>query len=285
MGVLVSCLETVRLENVCYWRNRRREDVSTAALSREVREETGYLHLRVVSPLGNEVIARYFAAHKGENRTAVATGVLLELIDDERSPVSAEETTKHDAVWVPADQVRTFVRGAELACFWPHLDGATLKSEIADGIAIHSDFLDGLPTWKAKEDMTSWLEEHGVGKKTTTYRLRDWVFSRQRYWGEPIPMVRCLHHGYVPVPEEQLPVILPDVEAYEPTDTGESPLTGIRSWVETTCPVCGGPAERETDTMPNWAGSSWYFYATWIPIIMTHLKAPEDAILAPGRPL
>ncbi len=107
--------------------------------------------------------------------------------------------------------------------------------------------------------MISWLEEHGVGRRKVNYKLRDWVFSRQRYWGEPIPMIQCPRCGWVPVPEEDLPVLLPDVESYEPTDTGESPLSKMRDWVKCRCPKCGGPAERETDTMPQWAGSSWYF--------------------------
>ena len=130
---------------------------------------------------------------------------------------------------------------------------------VGEGEAVNSDFLDGLPTWKAKDDMISWLEEKGIGARATTYRLRDWVFSRQRYWGEPIPLVHCASCGWVPVPEEQLPVELPVVDAYEPTDTGESPLAKMTDWVNTVCPVCGGKATRETDTMPNWAGSSWYF--------------------------
>ncbi len=128
-----------------------------------------------------------------------------------------------------------------------------------DGHNVASDFLDGLPTWKAKQDIISWLEERGLGVRAVTYKLRDWVFSRQRYWGEPIPIVHCAKCGEVPVPEDQLPVLLPDVDAYEPTETGESPLAKIREWVEVACPSCGGRAERETDTMPNWAGSSWYF--------------------------
>ncbi len=128
-----------------------------------------------------------------------------------------------------------------------------------EGFAVNSDFLNELPTWKAKMDMTSWLAEQGKGEKAITYRLRDWVFSRQRYWGEPIPLVHCEKCGWVPVPDSQLPVTLPEVEAYEPSDDGESPLAAIRAWVETSCPDCGGKAERETDTMPNWAGSSWYF--------------------------
>jgi leucyl-tRNA synthetase len=129
----------------------------------------------------------------------------------------------------------------------------------SEGVATNSGFLDGLWTGVAKEKMIGWLEQENVGSRKTTYKLRDWVFSRQRYWGEPIPMVMCEACGYVPIPEKDLPVVLPPVEQYEPTDTGESPLAAIREWVEVACPSCGKKAERETDTMPNWAGSSWYF--------------------------
>ena len=127
------------------------------------------------------------------------------------------------------------------------------------GMLVNSGFITGLPVEEAKEKMIAWLEEKGVGQRKVNYKLRDWVFSRQRYWGEPIPMVNCPKCGWVPVPEEQLPILLPEVESYEPTDTGESPLSKMRDWVECTCPKCGCPAERETDTMPQWAGSSWYF--------------------------
>ena len=128
-----------------------------------------------------------------------------------------------------------------------------------DGVAVNSGILDGLATADAKKRIIAWLEEKGLGKGAISYRLRDWVFSRQRYWGEPFPIVHCPKDGAVAVPDADLPVTLPDVEKYEPTGTGQSPLAAIRSWVETTCPKCGGPAERETDTMPNWAGSCWYF--------------------------
>lgn len=144
-----------------------------------------------------------------------------------------------------------------------------------DGVMINSDFLNGLPTWKAKQDMISWLEEQKKGERAVTYKLRDWVFSRQRYWGEPIPVIKCQKCGYVPVPDDQLPVVLPNVEAYEPTDTGESPLAKIRDWVEVSCPTCGGKAERETDTMPNWAGSSWYFLRYCDPHNDQALADPE----------
>ena len=127
------------------------------------------------------------------------------------------------------------------------------------GKNINSDFLNGLSTSDAKEKMITWLEEHNSGKKQINYKLRDWVFSRQRYWGEPIPIVHCEKCGAVPVPEKDLPVELPKVKNYEPTGTGESPLANIEKWVNTKCPKCDGPAKRETNTMPQWAGSSWYY--------------------------
>ncbi len=143
------------------------------------------------------------------------------------------------------------------------------------GILVNSGFLDGLPVEEAKAKMISWLEEKGVGQAKVNYKLRDWVFSRQRYWGEPIPMVKCPSCGWVPVPEEELPILLPEVESYEPTDTGESPLSKIRSWVECKCPQCGGDAERETDTMPQWAGSSWYFLRYTDPRCSTGIASEE----------
>ena len=133
----------------------------------------------------------------------------------------------------------------------------TAKDET--GILVNSDFLNGLTVKDAIPAVTKWLEEKGIGAAKVNYKLRDWVFSRQRYWGEPIPMVYCEKCGWQPLPESELPLLLPDVESYEPTDDGESPLSKMTEWVKTTCPCCGGPAKRETDTMPQWAGSSWYF--------------------------
>ncbi len=132
-------------------------------------------------------------------------------------------------------------------------------TDVETGTMVNSGFLDGLQVAEAKEAIIKFLTEKGIGEKKTNYKLRDWVFSRQRYWGEPVPLVYCEKCGWVPIPEDQLPLTLPDVEAYEPTDTGESPLAKATDWVNTTCPACGGHATRETDTMPNWAGSSWYF--------------------------
>jgi leucyl-tRNA synthetase len=128
-----------------------------------------------------------------------------------------------------------------------------------DGVAVNSEFLDGLPTPEAKKKVTGWLEQKQLGKARVNYKLRDWLFSRQRYWGEPIPVVHCAKDGIVPVPDEQLPVRLPDVTDYKPSGTGESPLANVADWVNTKCPRCGGPAKRETNTMPQWAGSCWYY--------------------------
>ena len=133
----------------------------------------------------------------------------------------------------------------------------TAKDET--GILVNSDFLNGKTVKDAIPAMIEWLGEKGIGRAKVQYKLRDWVFSRQRYWGEPIPIVKCDKCGYVPLPEDQLPLELPNVHTYEPTDNGESPLAHMTDWVNTTCPCCGGPAKRETDTMPQWAGSSWYF--------------------------
>ena len=132
-------------------------------------------------------------------------------------------------------------------------------TDIQDGVLVNSGMLDGLRVAEAKKKIIAWLEEQGIGERKVNFKLRDWVFSRQRYWGEPIPLVKCDECGWVPVPYEQLPVTLPDVESYMPTDTGESPLSTMSDWVNTTCPKCGRPAKRETDTMPQWAGSSWYY--------------------------
>ena len=148
-------------------------------------------------------------------------------------------------------------------------------TDCATGIMVNSGFLDGLTVEEAKKTIIKWLEEQKKGETKVNYKLRDWVFSRQRYWGEPIPLVNCPKCGWVAIPEEELPLRLPEVESYEPTDNGESPLAKLTDWVKTTCPCCGGPAERETDTMPQWAGSSWYFLRYCDPHNVNALAAKE----------
>ena len=148
-------------------------------------------------------------------------------------------------------------------------------TDCATGIMTNSGFLDGLSVEDAKVKIKEWLTENGKGHEKVNFKLRDWVFSRQRYWGEPIPMVKCEKCGWVPLSEEELPLRLPDVESYMPTDNGESPLSTLESFINTTCPHCGGPAKRETDTMPQWAGSSWYFLRYCDPTNKECLASPE----------
>src|SRR5438128_2410481 len=174
-------------------------------------------------------------------------------------------------------------------------EGIEKEAYIGEGTMVNSGQFTGMPSDQGRKAIVRWLEEKGLGRATVNYKLRDWVFSRQRYWGEPIPVVHCsINCGLVPVPEEDLPVRLPDIERYQPTGTGESPLAAIKDWVNTRCPNCGGPAERETDTMPQWAGSSWYFlrYASphdedalitkegkkWLPVDL-YVGGVEHAIL------
>ena len=148
-------------------------------------------------------------------------------------------------------------------------------TDVATGQMVNSGFLTGLSVEEAKEKVKDFLTENKIGNRKVNYKLRDWVFSRQRYWGEPIPIVHCEKCGYVPLDESELPLLLPEVDSYMPTDNGESPLAAMTYWVNTTCPCCGGPAKRETDTMPQWAGSSWYFLRYTDPHNTEALASPE----------
>lgn len=148
-------------------------------------------------------------------------------------------------------------------------------TDCATGVMVNSDFLDGMTVEEAKAAITQFLVEKGIGEQKTNFKLRDWVFSRQRYWGEPIPLVSCEKCGWVPLPEEALPLVLPPLADFEPTGDGESPLSRLSDWVNTTCPHCGGPAKRETDTMPQWAGSSWYFLRYMDPHNADAIASPE----------
>ena len=148
-------------------------------------------------------------------------------------------------------------------------------TDVATGTLVNSDFLNGMSVAEAKTAIINWLVERRIGEAKKNFKLRDWVFSRQRYWGEPIPIVHCPKCGMVPLEEKDLPLLLPDVESYELTDDGESPLASITDWVNTTCPCCGGPARRETDTMPQWAGSSWYYLRYTDPHNDKELASPE----------
>ena len=181
---------------------------------------------------------------------------------------------------VPAhdDRDYDFAKAFDLPIIEVIAGGDIRKEAFTDtetGVLVNSGFLDGLSVEEAKVRIKAWLVENGKGTEKVNFKLRDWVFSRQRYWGEPIPIVHCDKCGYVPIPESELPLTLPDLLDFEPTDNGESPLSKLEDWVNTTCPCCGGPAKRETDTMPQWAGSSWYFLRYTDPHNHEALADPE----------
>ncbi len=219
----------------------------------EIKEEAA-LDASIVQSVRWITAARYCASHKNQNRCAHAWGFLAEVDGVEKQgAISEKEKGLHTLVWVDKDEVESRLTPAHQKQVWHLLHHDEALSE--PGYLINSGEFEGMDSEEAKKKIT----ESVGGKAVVQYKLRDWVFSRQRYWGEPIPIVHCPKDGAVAVPEDQLPVLLPEVESYEPSGTGESPLANITDWVNTTCPTCGGPAKRETNTMPQWAGSSWYY--------------------------
>jgi leucyl-tRNA synthetase len=230
------------------------EDILTAA-KREVLEETGYKNLINGKILGGQVRAEYFAAHKDVNRVSYTNLVFFDLKNEERDTVSKEESEQADIFWADLKDLTTeFMTHAEMDIWLQRID-REVTAYTGPGVLINSGKFDGMDNEQAKKEITDLAD----GKQKVTYKLKDWVFSRQRYWGEPIPLIHCEKCGVVAVPEKDLPVKLPKVKFYEPTGTGESPLAAITNWVNTKCPKCGGKAKRETNTMPQWAGSSWYY--------------------------
>lgn len=230
------------------------EDAVTAA-RREILEETGYKNLTFKRILGGTVKSEFFAAHKDVNRIAYFNAVLFDLENDERVDVSVEELKKHEVIWKDLKDIRPDnMRIGELH-LWLERLGNENDAYTGDGLLTNSGKFDGKDSNSIKKEIT----ESVGGKWVTKFKLRDWIFSRQRYWGEPIPVVHCEKCGIVPLPEKELPLKLPKVKNYQPTENGESPLAAISKWVNTKCPTCKGKARRETDTMPNWAGSSWYY--------------------------
>ncbi len=241
---------------------------------REVKEETGYTDLELVHELP-KVNHHYYAYNKDRYFNIESTGFLFELKSDKQVSPEREDDEQFEAEWATKETVEKEIKDElhkktyEYACHPGAMEG--------DGIHINSGFLNGLNKEDAIHKMLEYLESNHAGKEKVNYKMRDWIFSRQRFWGEPIPMIYCEKCGWQPMKEEDLPLLLPDVAEYEPTDNGESPLAKIADWVNTTCPHCGGPAKRETDTMPNWAGSSWYFLRFMDPH-NTHEFASMDAM-------
>jgi len=229
-------------------------ETAAEAAVREVREETGYVNVEIEKQLGGFSVIEFYHQRKGTNVRARFRYMLGRLRDGEMTEVAADEAALHKVVWKKASELPEFLMLKEKHRILSSLRSESEVAHTEHGILVNSGPFDGMPSEEAKERITEQF-----GRMKTTYKIRDWVFSRQRYWGEPIPMIHCPKDGLVPVPEKDLPVKLPDVKNYKPTGTGESPLAAISKWVNVKCPVCKGSAKRETNTMPQWAGSSWYY--------------------------
>jgi leucyl-tRNA synthetase len=231
---------------------------SVTAIKREIIEETGYTNFRLVRSLGLYE-AFFFAAHKDVNRKVLGEHFLFELIDDTQKAVSEEEKAIHEVQWLSPEELKNAkIQHAEFAMDWERIKtGQDVFT--GDGVMVNSKNYDGISSAEMRDKIVADLAKKGLGKERVNYRMRDWLISRQRYWGAPIPIIHCPDHGPVPVPDDQLPVELPEVKSYQPTGAGTSVLAGVKEWVNTTCPICHKPAKRETDTMDGFACSSWYF--------------------------
>ena len=253
-------------------------DVVAAAI-REIREETGYKNIKLVRVLGDPVVSEYFAAHKDVNRKAYANAVLFELIDDERDEISAEEQSIQEAIWLPRSKItKETMTCSELDLWFDRIDNENAVYT-DEGLLINSGQFDGIESSDAREQIVDWLEQQGIGKLKKTFKMRDWLISRQRYWGAPIPIIHCEDCGAVPVPDDQLPVILPDIDDFKPHGGAASALESATDWVNVPCPKCGKIGKRETDTMDGYACSSWYFLRyldpfndkqAWDPELLSH---------------
>ena len=231
------------------------EENDIEAAKREVAEETGFTDLEFVSYLGGPIHAKFYAPHKNQNRTDFQQGILFKLKNGTRIETSEAEKKIHEVSWATFEEAEELMADSlvDSVIVERMKSGKYVYTE--EGVLINSGKFNGKNSEEVRKDITVSVG----GKWVTKFKLRDWVFSRQRYWGEPIPLVHCEKCGVVPVPEKDLPVKLPKVKSYEPTGTGESPLAAIEKWVNVKCPKCKGKAKRETNTMPQWAGSSWYY--------------------------
>jgi leucyl-tRNA synthetase len=232
------------------------EDATDAAL-REITEETGYKNIQLVRKTGT-IHHNYFAHSKNVARRIEATSFLFDLIDEEQieTALEADEKGKFTVEWLSEADVLRKVQDELHATSYGIL--VQQSNYHGEGILINSGAFDGMSTSLAREEIVAWLEQEKTGRPKTSYKMRDWLISRQRYWGAPIPIIHCDEHGAVAVPEDQLPVLLPEVKDFAPKGDGKSALASVDDWVNTTCPTCGGPAKRETDTMDGYACSSWY---------------------------
>ncbi|MDB5259278.1 MAG: leucyl-tRNA synthetase [Candidatus Taylorbacteria bacterium] len=230
-----------------------------AAGVREIVEETGYANPEFVKILGGKLHAQFYHIVKKENRFAHFQPALFKLKNGDRKETSESEKALHDAVWLSSEEVSKFLNREALVIAWNRAHGIEDKPPVKNGILTEPAEFAGREWSEVRSDIIDHLVQKGYATRKVNYKLRPWVFSRQRYWGEPIPIIHCEKCGIVAVPEKDLPVKLPRVKFYEPTGTGESPLAAIEEWVNVKCPQCKGLGKRETNTMPQWAGSCWYY--------------------------
>ncbi len=234
------------------------ETIVDAAI-REMKEETGYFNVKNAYLLNSISYDSFYAAHKNVNRDIIQYPVYIELADECRVEVDKKELEMHTSRWVSKENLTSNINVDSQNFVADMFVNERPYIDINSGKMVNSGFLNGMSVKEAKEAACKYVEENGIGRRMKNYHMKDWAFARQRYWGEPVPIVKCDKCGLVPLPEKDLPLTLPEVDNFVPGEDGESPLAKIDSWVNTTCPHCGGKAKRETDTMPQWAGSSWYF--------------------------
>jgi leucyl-tRNA synthetase len=226
---------------------------------KEIHEETGYKNAKIIKKLG-VIHSKYYHEPKKKNRFGHAPTFYVELQNDEKDAISEEEAKKHELLWLTKDELKTFLTAvSHQYALKKFAEPPFAWTDMHNGVLTEPPEFAGKIAGDMREEIADYAVSKGLAERKTSYKLKDWVFSRQRYWGEPIPIIHCPKDGAVAVPEKDLPVLLPEVSSYEPSGTGESPLANITEWVNTTCPTCGGPAKRETNTMPQWAGSSWYY--------------------------
>lgn len=244
----------------------------------EIKEEAALSNIRIVKKSPWITVSKYCASHKKQNRKAIVHTFLAEVNSLEgQGAIGENEQALHTLTWVDEEQVGRKLTPSHQKQIWNMLQNDELIT--GEGIMMNSGEFDGKRSEEVREEIVAWLEQQGTGRTKTTYKMRDWLISRQRYWGAPIPVIHCEIHGAVAVPDDQLPVILPDVEDYKPSGGNVSALAGVTDWVNTQCPTCGSPAKRETDTMDGYACSSWYFLRyldpfndkqAWDPAIEAH---------------
>ena len=233
-------------------------ETAVEAAKRELLEEAGYSDIAEATLCGETIASEFYAQHKQVNRIAYVQTVLIRLASLDATEVSKEEQATQELKWATKAEVDKLCVGAGAKEIYAFAAGVT-RPIVTEGRLINSGEFSGLPTSEARDAITEWLSKQSMGQEKVNYRIRDWLISRQRYWGAPIPMIHCPKDGIVPVPEDQLPVVLPELKNFEPSGDGRSPLANVPEFLNTTCPTCGGPAERETDTMDGFACSSWYF--------------------------